>query len=114
MAKLPPETLEAIWTLLKQLSQVVEDAGEAEFTLFERFGETDSTLPYLTYLKNVAEESASRYSQLANIRLRIAEAQPNTPADMLGLLDQGINQSQSRIPALERTVQEIKIEWNLS
>jgi len=114
MAKLPPETLDAIWTLLKQLSQVVEDAGEAEFILFERFGETESILPYLNYLKNVAEESASRYSQLANIRLRIAEAQPHAPADMLKLLDQAISQSQSRIPALEHTIQEIKMEWNLS
>jgi hypothetical protein len=113
MAKLSSETLEAIWTLLKQLSRIVEDAGDAEFSLFDRFGETDSTLPYLTYLKDVAEESASRYSQLANIRLRIAEAQPDTPTDMLRLLYQGISQSQSRIPALERTVQEIKMEWNL-
>jgi hypothetical protein len=87
--------------------------GEAEFTLFERFGETDITIPYLTYLKDVAEESASRYLQLANIRLRIAEAQPDTPTDMLRLLYQGISQSQSRIPALEHTVQEIKREWNL-
>ncbi|OCR00669.1 hypothetical protein BCD67_11905 [Oscillatoriales cyanobacterium USR001] len=64
-------------------------------------------------LKDVTEESASRYSQLANIRLRSAEAQPNIPADLLRLLYQSISQSQSRIPALERTVQEIKIEWGL-
>lgn len=113
MAKLPPETLETIWSLLKQLSKLVEDASEAEFVLFERFGETDTTISSLTYLKNVAQEAASRYSQLANIRLRIAEAQPTAPADMLRLLHQSITQSQSRIPALERSTQEIKVEWDL-
>ena len=113
MAKLSPETLEVIWTILKQLSQVVEDAKAAEFIIFDRFGEIDSTIPYLTYLENVAEESASRYSQLANIRLRIAQSQPNAPTDMLRLLHQSINQSQSRIPALERTIREIQTEWNL-
>jgi len=57
--------------------------------------------------------SLTMYSQVANIQLRIAEAQPTAPADMLRLLHQSINQSQSRIPALERSTQEIKIEWNL-
>ncbi|HEY9812149.1 MAG TPA: hypothetical protein V6D31_01235 [Candidatus Sericytochromatia bacterium] len=113
MAKLPSETLESIWTLLRQLSQLVEDASEAEYVLFERFGETDSTLPYLTYLQNTAEEAAYRYSQLCNVRLRIAEAQPNAPTDMLISLNQAITQNQIRIPALERTIQEIKGEWNL-
>lgn len=113
MAKLPVETAETIWTLLRQLLNLVEDAGAAEFALFDRFGETDSTIPYLTYLKNAALEAATRYSQLSNIQLRITEAQPNAAADMLRLVQQSITQSQARIPALERTVQEIKREWNL-
>ena len=113
MAKLSPETLETIWRLLKQLSQLVEEATEAEFLLFERFGETETTLIFLEELKNVALEAASRYSQLSQIRLRIAEAQPIISNDMLKLLEQAINQNQQRIPAMERSIEEIKIEWNL-
>jgi hypothetical protein len=113
MAKLPPETLEAIWTLLKQLSHVVEDAGEAEFNLVDRFGETDSTLAYLDELKGVSLDAATRYSQLCNIRLRIAEAQPTTSVDMLRLLEQVITRNQLRVPAMERSIEEIKMEWTL-
>ena len=113
MAKLSSETIVSIWTLLRQLSQLVEDANQAEYVLFEHFGETDSTIPYLTYLQNTAEVAAYRYSQLCNIRLRMGEAQPNAPTDMLRSLNQAITQNQIRIQALEHTLQEIKIEWNL-
>lgn len=114
MAKLPTEILETIWILLKQLSKLVEDATEAEFLLFERFGETENTFVYLEELKGVALEAASRYSQLSKLRLRVAEAQPNISNDMLELLEQVIQQNQLRIPAMERSIQEIKIEWKLS
>jgi hypothetical protein len=67
MAKLPPETLEAIWTILKQLSQVIEDAKAAEFIIFERFGEIDSTIPYLTYLENVS----------GNVAIKSAKCSPS-------------------------------------
>lgn len=113
MAQLPSETTETIWTLLRQLLTLVEDAGAAEFTLFDRFGETENTLSNLEDLKNVAEEAASRSAQLFRIRLRIAEAQPTAPDDMLRLLYRAINENQLRIPALERSIEEIKIEWNL-
>ncbi len=36
------------------------------------------------------------------------------PPDMLDLLAQAIARTQARIPALERSIQEVKIEWNLS
>jgi hypothetical protein len=113
MAKLPSETLETIWTLVRQLSQLVEEASEAEYVLFERFGETDATISNLDDLKNLTEEAASKYLQLSNIRLRIAETQPIASNDMLRLLEQAIRQNQLRIPAMERSIQEIKIEWNL-
>ncbi|MCT7949887.1 hypothetical protein NG798_08820 [Ancylothrix sp. C2] len=113
MAKLPAETSETIWTLLRQLLTIVEDAGAAEYTLFERYGETPSTLGNLADLKKLAEEAATRYSQLFKIRLRIAEANPTAPNDMLRLVDTAITQNQLRIPAMERSIQEIKTEWNL-
>jgi hypothetical protein len=113
MAKLPVETAETIWTLLRQLLNLVEDAGAAEFALFDSFGETDSTIPYLEELQGISLDAASRYSQLSNIQLRITETQPNAAADMLRLLYQSIAQNQLRIPALERSIEEIKMEWNL-
>ena len=58
MAYLPAETSETIWNLLKQLLKIVEDASAAEFALFERYGETESTLSNLEDLKNVANEAA--------------------------------------------------------
>jgi hypothetical protein len=113
MAKLSSETLATIWSLIQKLSLLVEDATETEYILFERFGETDETIAYLEELKNVAIESASRYSQLTKLRLRIAEAQPTIARDTLKLLEDSINQNQLRIPAMERSIQEIKLEWNL-
>ncbi len=113
MAKLPPQISETIWTLLRQLLTIVEDAGAAEYTLLERFGETEATLGYLNELKTVSLDAATRYSQLFKIRLRIAEVNPTAPNDMLRLVDRAITQNQLRIPALERSIQEIKTEWNL-
>lgn len=113
MAQFPSETTETIWTLLRQLLTLVEDARAAEFTLFDRFRETEETIDYLEELKGVALDAASRYAQLTNIQLRITEAQPVPPNDILRLLYQAIDQNQLRIPALERSIEEIKIEWNL-
>lgn len=103
MAKLAPDVLETIFFLLKQLSKLVDDATEAEYLLFESFGETEETINSLDELKGVALEAASRYSQLSTLRLRIAENQPSLSKDMLELLTKIINQNQLRIPAMERT-----------
>lgn len=113
MAKLPDDILETIFLLLKQLSKLVDDATTAEYSLFEHFGETDETINALDELKNVALEAASRYPQLSTLRLRIAEAQPYLSNDMIQLLERTINQNQLKIPAMERSIEEIKIEWSL-
>ncbi|MCL1469871.1 hypothetical protein [Argonema antarcticum] len=113
MARLPSETRETIRNQLEQLMEIVEDASEAEFILFERFGEIDSTIENLTDLKTVGEEAAARYFRLSNIRLRIGQAQPAASADMLRLLERAITETELRIPAWKRSIQEIKMEWNL-
>ncbi len=113
MAKLSPNLLETIFNLLKQLSELVDNATEAEYLLFESFGETDETINSLDELKGVALEASSRYSQLCTLHLRIAESQPSLSNDMLKLLENIINQNQLRIPAIERSIEEIKIEWGL-
>lgn len=113
MAKLPLEIIETIFQLLKELSKLVDSATAIEYLLFENFGETDETINSLDELKGISLEAASRYSQLSTLRLRLAENQPNLSNDMLGLLEKTINQNQLRIPAMERSIQEIKIEWGL-
>lgn len=45
--------------------------------------------------------------------LRIADAQPPAPPDMLELVTEVIANTQQRLPALERSVQKIKSEWRL-
>ncbi len=46
----------------------------------------------------------------ANFQLRIAESQPTIPADMLNLVYQSIERIQIEIPAMERSIQEVKTE----
>lgn len=113
MAKLPTETTETINRLKQQALEIVDEATAAEFTLFELFGETDQTMPFFEDLKTVAEDAKSSFSRLSNFQLRIAEAQPIAASDMLELLAQVIARTIIRIPAWKRSVQEVKLEWNL-
>jgi hypothetical protein len=113
MAKLSEHTTKTI-NLLKQTSlDIVDKALETEFILFELFGETDRTISFFEDLKTVAEDAKLSFSRLSNLQLRIAEAQPSAEFDMLELLAQVIERTSVRIPAWERSVQEVKIEWNL-
>ena len=91
-----------------------DEATAAELTIFELFGETQSTLSFMNEMKNVADEAASSFSRLSTLQLQIAQAQPTASSDMLELLAQVIARTQVRIPALKRSIQEVKIELNLS
>jgi hypothetical protein len=114
MAKFQNELAEIIWNLKRQLLDIIDAAATtAELTLFELFGETSDTLPFLDKLKSVAERAAPWFSRLSNFQLRIAESQPVIPADMLNLVNQSIERIQREIPAMERSIQEVKTEWNL-
>ncbi len=70
-------------------------------------------MPFFEELKTVAEDAKSSFSRLSNLQLRIAKAQPIAASDMLELLAQVIARTTTRIPAWERSVQEVKLEWNL-
>ncbi len=113
MAKFPKELAEIIWNLKRQLLDIVDAATAAELTLFQLFGETSDTIPFLDELKSVAERATPWFSRLSNFQLRIAESQPTIPADMLNLVYQSIERIQIEIPAMERSIQEVKTEWNL-
>jgi hypothetical protein len=113
MAKLSSETTENI-NNLKQLSlEIVDEATSVELIIFEMFGETEQTLSFLDEMKNVADEAATLFSRLSTIQLQIAQIQPIPTSDMLGLLTQVIAKTQARIPALRRSIEEVKQEWNL-
>ena len=113
MAKLPKETTVTINSLKQQSLEIVERATAAEFTLFQFFGETEQTITFLSDLKTVAEDARTSFSRLSNLQLRTAEAQPVASTDTLKLLDQLIARTQARIPTWERSIEEVKIEWNL-
>ena len=113
MAKLSSEIKINIRNLQEQLLEIVDDARATEFAIMEGFGETDATLTALDELTEIAQQAADLYSQLATLRLRVAEAQPIIAPDMLGLLADRVTTIENRIPALERSTQEIKIDWGL-
>jgi ureidoglycolate hydrolase len=64
-------------------------------------------------MKSAAEDAESSYSQLSTIQLQIAQSQPVASPDMLQLLERAIARTQARIPALERSIEEVKMEYNL-
>lgn len=56
-----------------------------------------------------------RYSsvQLSTLGLNIARSQPSVALDMLDLMNRAIARTQTRIPTWERSLEEVKLEWNL-
>lgn len=107
MAKLPEETTVTINSLKQQLLDILDNSTAAEFMLFERFGETETTMPILEELKSVAERLTSWFSRLVNLQLRyvIAQSQPTATFDMLKLLSEAIVRIQAEAPAMERSIQ---------
>jgi hypothetical protein len=47
------------------------------------------------------------------LQRRLANAQPTASSDMLSLMTEVIAYTQARLPAWERSIEEIKIEWRL-
>lgn len=114
MAQLPRDITETINILKQQTLEIVELATATESALFEAFGETEETLPFLSELKTVSEDGAASFSRLSNLQLCIAESQPTAAADIMEMLAQTITRTQNRIPAWERSIQEVRIDWNLT
>jgi hypothetical protein len=113
MAKLSNVISETIWRLKRHLSDVIENSRATEFALFNTFGETDRTIVYLDELQSVAEQATERFSQFSSLQIRIFNIQPHVPEDMLELVMQVIANTEARLPALEQSIQEIRIEWEL-
>ena len=88
-------------------------ARTLELSLFEAFGETDRTIPYLDELQNIAQQATERFSRFSTLQTRIANTQPPIPRDLLEIVDRSIESTQQKIPALERSNQETIEEFNL-
>jgi hypothetical protein len=114
MGKLSPETAQTIWDLQKQLLEIIDTAKTLELSLFESFGETERSIIYLDELQSIAVQATDRFSQFSTFQSRIANAQPPVPSDIIELVNRTIETTQARIPALERSIQEIRQEGELS
>lgn len=112
MAQLPEEKAEIIWDFQHQLLEIIDRAKTYELMLFEAFGETERTIPYLDELQSIAEQATERFSQFSTLQIRIANAQSPIAPDMLEVVERVIENTQQRIPALKRSIQEIKQEWS--
>jgi hypothetical protein len=113
MAKLPTETTATINRLKQHALDIVDEATAVEMTIFDLLGETQNTIGCLNSMKTASENGASLFSQLSTLQLQIAQSQPAASADMLDLLAIAISRVQLRIPALERSIQEAKMDYNL-
>jgi hypothetical protein len=114
MAKLSDETLTIIFYLLRQLAEEIERACEAEWILFDRYGETPRTIGELEELQNARERLDRSYARLNTLLLRVLEAQPIAGNAMLDLLAKAIDNGRANLEAANASIQEIKRGWNLS
>ena len=113
MAKLSLQTAQTIWDLQNQLLEIIDTARTFELSLFEAFGETERTIPYLDELQSIAQQATERFSRFSTLQIRIANTQPPIPRDLLEIVDRSIESTQQKIPALERSNQETIQEFNL-
>lgn len=79
MAKLPDSLLSTIFELLLKLAAVIEEAAEAEWTLYEQYGANSETIEELEELRSSRERLIAPYSRLNtllffNDRLRNEDA----------------------------------------
>jgi hypothetical protein len=113
MAKLSPETKTTLNALAEELIEIIDEAKRTEFLILENFGETAQSAIALDELTEIAQQANDLYSQISTLRLPIAEAQPKLPLDMLRLLEQRVILLQNRVPALQQSIVEIKLDWRL-
>lgn len=113
MANLPEETLKTVFSLQRQLFQIIHEATATNYDLTEQHGETATTLPELEELQNIKERARDSYNRLSRLLLIIGEAQPIASLSTLDLLYNSIDQAQVSLDALQASIQEIKRNWEL-
>jgi 3'-phosphoadenosine 5'-phosphosulfate sulfotransferase (PAPS reductase)/FAD synthetase len=113
MAKLAPDIGATLSQQKEQLLDLIDEAKSLEFILLDTIGENQETISTLEQLTEIAEQARTKLSQLSTLHLRIAEVQPRISNDLLKLMNEAISNIESRIPALERSLEEITLDWRL-
>jgi signal transduction histidine kinase len=113
MAKLSPEIRATLSQQKEQLLDLINEAKLLEFMLLDNVCENRETISTLEQLTEIAEQARTKLSQISTLHLRIAEVQPTISNDLLKLMNEAISNVESRIPALERSLEEIKLDWRL-
>jgi hypothetical protein len=113
MAKLSPDIRATLSQQKEQLLDLIDEAKSLGFILLDTVGENQETISTLEQLTEIAEQARTKLSQLSTLHLPIAEVQPRISNDLLKLMNEAIESIQNRIPALERSLEEIKLDWRL-
>lgn len=112
MAELPTEISEQIWRFQREFLQIISSARELEYQIFQTLGENEQTSRSLEELHQVAQEGIERFQRFATIQIRVANEPEEIASDMLKLINSSISISEQRIPALLRSIEEIRLEWS--
>ena len=113
MARLSPEIQVTLSRQKEQLLALIDEAKSLEFILLDSVGENQETVSTLEQLTEISEQARTKLLQLSTLHLRIGEVQPIISNDLLKLMNDAIANIQNRIPALERSLEEIKLDWRL-
>ncbi len=107
MAKLPAELNEKVWSLERELLELLDELTEARFQIEERFRGTEPLEP-LEELQNVIEWVENRFKRISTLHLRIATSQPHSPFDMVNLILEAADSAELKIPAVRQSLLEVK------
>jgi hypothetical protein len=113
VATLPSEISASITVIKTQCLAIVNLATKTELKLFDRFGEIEETLVVLSELKTVADEASDAFTRLCNLQLKVATAQPEISCDLAQLVNKSRERIETRIPAWQRSIEEILLTWRL-
>ncbi len=74
----------------------------------------DRTLVILSELQTVAQEATDAFSRLSSLQLKVATAQPEISAALARLVIDSKERIAIRIPAWQRSIEEILLTWRLN
>jgi hypothetical protein len=113
MANLSDETLLVALFRQGRLLKLLDEVTKADMTIYERFGETESTITALTQLQNSRERLTNSYTRVGTLLKRVHESQPQADASLLELFYRSVAQALATADAIEATVKETKRDWDL-
>lgn len=113
MARISAELMSNLASLQRSLLESVNEAKLAEYLLLNSVGETEETISSLDELTAIALQAGDLYNQISRLLLQISEIQPAITPAMLDLLSEGVSSIKNRVPALEQSIKEIKLDWDL-